>query len=117
MNFIDQLFNNNGNIKPWEDLKIEFYLKNAHKIHWLRIISTLPKTWKNIIFEDKGNAKNLVIKHYHIVRKSQICSLNKFISKELYLILVDTNTVKLMVQDYFENLFESSGFKGKINIF
>ena len=45
---------------------------------------------------------------HHILRKSQICSLNKLTSKELYLILVDANTVKPTAQYYFENLFESS---------
>ena len=50
---------------------------------------------------------------HHILRKSQICSLNKLTSKELYLILVDANTVKPTAQDYFENLFESSDFNWK----
>ena len=63
--------------------------------------------------KDKGNAKNLVNFGHHIVRKSQICSLNKLTSKELNLILVDANTVKPRAQDYFENLFESSDFNWK----
>ena len=63
--------------------------------------------------KDKGNAKNLIIFDHHTVRKSQICSLNKLISKESYLILVDANTVKATAQDYFENLFESSNFNWK----
>ena len=45
---------------------------------------------------------------HHILRKSQICSLNKLTSKELYLILVQANTVKLTAQDFFENLFQTS---------
>ena len=73
----------------------------------------MPKSWKDTILKDKGNAKNLVIFDHHIVRKSQICSLNKLTSKELYLILVDANTVKPTAQDYFENLFESSDFNWK----
>ena len=52
-----------------------------------------------------------------IVRNSQICSLNKPTSKELYLILVDANTVKPSAQDYFENLFESSEFNWKNKFF
>ena len=107
------MFNDNGNIKPWKDLKIEFHLKDTHKIYWLQIIDALPKTWKDIILKDKGNAKNLVIFDHHIVRKSQICSLNKLTSKELYLILVEANTVKPTAQDYFENLFETSQFNWK----
>ena len=117
LNFIGQLFNENGNIKPWEDIKIEFHLKDTQKIYWLQIIDALPKSWKDAILKDKGNAKNLVIFDHHIVRKSQICSLNKLTSKELYLILVDANTVKPTAQDYFENLFESSDFNWKKYIF
>ena len=104
------MFNENGNIKPWEDIKIEFHLEDTQKIYWLQIIDALPKSWKDAILKNKGNAKNLVIFDHHIVRKSQICSFKKLASKDLYLILVDTNTVKPTAQDYFENLFESFDF-------
>ena len=57
--------------------------------------------------------KNVVTFDHHILRNSQICSLNKLISKELYLILADPNTVKSTAQDYFENLFEISQFNRK----
>ena len=77
----------------------------------------MPKSWKDAILKDKGNAKNLVIFDHHIVRKSQICSLGKLTSKELYLTLVDANTVKPTAQDYFENLFESSDFNWKKYIY
>ena len=63
--------------------------------------------------KDKGNTKNLVIFDHHIVRNSQICGLNKFTNRELYLILVHANTVKPTTQDYFENLFETSQFNWK----
>ena len=107
------MFNDNGNIKPWKDIKIEFHLKDTHKVYWLQIIDALPKTWKDIILKDKGNANNLVIFNHHIVRKSQICNLNKLTSRELYLTLVVANTVKPTTQDYFENTFETSQFKWK----
>ena len=73
----------------------------------------MPKTWKDVILRDEGNAKSLVIFEHHILRNSQIHSLNKLTSKELYLILVEANTVKPTAQDYFENLFETSQFKRK----
>ena len=38
-------------------LKIEFHLKDTHKIYWFQIIGALPKTWKDIVLKDKGNAK------------------------------------------------------------
>ena len=68
-------------------------------------------------FESKGNGKNVVVFDHHTTRESQICSLNKLASKELYLLLVDANTVKPTAQDYFENLFESSDFNWKKCIF
>ena len=103
------MFNDNGKIKPWYDIKIEFHLKDTQ----LQIIDLLPKSWKDATLKDKGNAKNLVIFDCHIVNKFQICSLNKLNSKELELILVDANTVKQTAQDYFENLFESFDFNWK----
>ena len=30
-------------------------------IYWLQTIDALPKTWKDIILKDKGNAEDLVI--------------------------------------------------------
>ena len=48
-NLIDQLFNDNGNIKPWEDIKIEFFLKDTQKIYWLQIIDALLKSWKKLL--------------------------------------------------------------------
>ena len=117
LNFIGQLLNENGNIKPWEDIEIEFHLKDTQKIYWSQIIDALPKSWKDAILKDKGNAKSLVIFDHHILTKSQICSLSKLTSNELYLILVDANNVKPTAQDYFEILFESSDFNWKKYIF
>ena len=81
------------------------------------MIDALPKTWKDIILKNKGNTKNLIIFNHHVVRNSQICSLNKLAGKELYLILVEANTVKLTAQYYFENLFETSQFNWKFFFF
>ena len=72
LNFIGQLFNYNGNVKPWKDIKIEFHLIDNHKICLLQITDVLPETWKNIILKDKRNANNLVIFGYHIIKKYQI---------------------------------------------
>ena len=71
---------------------------------------------KDIILTDKGNAKSVVIFDHDIVRKSQISSLNKLTSKELYLILADANTVKPTAQDYFKNRFKTFQFNCKKNI-
>ena len=41
LNFIVPSFNDTGNIKPLEDIKILFHFKDAHKIHWLQFINAL----------------------------------------------------------------------------
>ena len=61
MNVIGQLLNDNKNIKLWKNREFEFHLKDTHNIHWLQIIDALPKTWKNIILKDKGNAKKVFL--------------------------------------------------------
>ena len=83
-------------------------------MYWLQIINALPKTWEDIVLKDKGNAKSFIIFDHHIVRNSQIHSLNKLTSKELNLILVQANTVKPIAQNYLENLFETFQFNRKI---
>ena len=102
LHFISQLFNDNGNIKTWEYIKLEFHLKDIHKTYWLQIIDALPKTWKDIILKGKGNAKNLAVFDHHLARKSQILGLSKLTSKE-YIV---TSTA----QNYFETLLESLDF-------
>ena len=72
---------------------MEFNFKDTHKICWLQIIDALPETWNDITLKGKENTKSLVTFDHHIVRNSQIHSLNKLTSKELYLILVEANTV------------------------
>ena len=73
---------------------------------------------ESIILKNKGNAKNLVIFDHHIVRNCQIHSFNKLIGKEIYLVLVDVNTVEPTEQHYFENIFETFQFnRKKIYIF
>ena len=69
------------------------------------------KRGKILFWKTKGTQKSFF--DHHIARKSQICSLNKLTSKELYLILVGKNYVTPTAQDYFKNLFETSQFNWK----
>ena len=102
------MLKDNGNIKPWEDVKVEFYPKDTQKKkYWLQILDALTKSGKGTILKD------LVIFNHHIVRKSQLCSYKKHTCKEWYLTLVDANSAKSTAQGYFENLFKISNFNSK----
>ena len=69
-------------------------LKILRKYAGYKLLMLCQNRGKILFLKIKEMQKNLVIFDHHIVRKSQVCSLNKLISKELHLILVDANTVK-----------------------
>ena len=56
------MFNENGNIKPWENIKTEFHLKGTQRIYWLQIIDALPKSWKDAILKDNKRVNLELIK-------------------------------------------------------
>ena len=106
INFIGQLFQNNQQIKKWNELKTEFDLIENEKFLIVQIIHALPILWKEILRNYTESINNLVIQDHHLVNEHQILSLNK-LSVTLYEILVDTNNIKPTSQTYYENLFSN----------
>ena len=104
-----QLFQNNQQIKNWDELKTEFDLIENEKFFILQITHALPISWKEILRNYTESINNLVIQDHHLIKKHQILSLNKLNSATLYEILIDANNIKPTSQTYFENLF--SNFK------
>ena len=100
-----QLFQNNQQIKKWNELKTEFDLIENEKFLMVQIIHALPISWKETLRNYTESINNLVIQDHHLIKKHQILSLNKLNSAALYKILIDANNVKPTSQTYFENLF------------
>ena len=50
INFIGQLFQNNQQIKKWDELKTEFDLIENEKFLIVQIIHALPISWKEILW-------------------------------------------------------------------
>ena len=48
INFVGQLFQNNRQIKRWDELKAEFDLTENEKFLFVQIIHALPISWKEI---------------------------------------------------------------------
>ena len=113
LNFIGQLFGLNGKVKTWIDISSEFGLKNFQKFSWLQIIHSIPKTWKLSIASDNGNAKNLVFYDHHLSRNCQIYCLTKLTCRELYSLIIKSETQKPTSQGYFEKEFEGFSFEWK----
>ena len=66
INYIFQLFSDNGSIKKWNEFKGEY---NLHEIYyqWLQLIDSIPKRWKLIIKKTCENATNLIIHDYQLM--------------------------------------------------
>ena len=109
INFVGQLFQNNQQIKKWDELKTEFDLIEKEKFLIVQITHALPISWKEILRNYTESINNLVIQDHHLIKKHQMLSLNKLNSATLYEILIDANNIKPTSQTYFENLF--SNFK------
>ena len=70
LNYVAQLFDDNGEIKDWEIIKLEFNLENKFYLFWIQLIDSIPVSWKRNILDDKGNSINLCVFECHLIKKS-----------------------------------------------
>lgn len=61
LNYGGQFFDNNGEIKDWEPIKLEFDLENDSYFSWMQLIDSIPVFWKRNIMNDKGNSINVFL--------------------------------------------------------
>ena len=88
ISFISDLFDSNGHLKPWNDIRLEYNLDEKYKFKWIQLIHAIPKSWKESLAFDNGNSNNLFILDHHLLKKHQISCLPKLNSKELYLMQI-----------------------------
>ena len=68
LNFVYQLFDNNGNVKSWSGIKEEFGFSTISNFKWQQLIYTLPPSWEKII-KETNNADNLLLPNHHLIKK------------------------------------------------
>jgi len=108
LNYVGQLFTENGKIKSWENIKLEFNLDNSSYFSWMQLIESVPTNWKKNILDDKDLSKNLCFFESHLIKNTQIYVINRLNSKELYSIQNYCCTSKSTSQIYFESLFQTT---------
>ena len=101
INFIGQLFQNNQQIKKWDELKTEFDLIENEKFIIAQITHALPSSWKKILRNYTESINNLVIQDHYLIKKYQIFSLNKLNSATSHEILIDANKIKATSETFF----------------
>ena len=69
INFVGQLFQNNQQIKKWDELKTEFDLIENNKLFIVQIPHALPILWKDILPNYTEVIINLVIQDQHFIKK------------------------------------------------
>ena len=113
LNYIWQMFKNNGELKSWNIIKNEFSLHENQKFTLMQISDAIPRSWKHTLITNVENIDNLVIHDHHLLKKNQILCLSKLSSKEIYSILLLKNESKPTSQIYFEKLLNLTNINWK----
>ena len=111
LNFVGQLFDTHGKLKPWECVKHQFLLKCNMQFQYRQIIHALPQHWKETI---KQFAGNLYIQNHHLVKCNTIYNLVKLNSKELYHMQFCLKYDKPTCRSYHEKIFNDYDFNWKL---
>ena len=94
INFVGQLFQNNQQIKKWDELKTEFDLIKNEKFLTVQIIHALPTFCEKKFYEISLKVLIILLSRIITWLKHQILSLNKLNSTTLYEILIDANNIQ-----------------------
>ena len=103
LNFVYQLFDNNGNAKSWSSIKGEFDFSNISNLKWQQLIYALPPTWNKII-KETDNDDNLLLSNHHLIKKYILIGIEKLNSRQLYSLFVYTPPFTRTSQKYLELL-------------
>ena len=107
INFVGQIFHENGKTKSWDYIKSEHNLESKLKYCWIQLTDALPRLWKDRILNCTGNSMNLCIFDHHPIKKSNLYCLNKLGSRELYQIKMSEKYTKPTLQLYYERYFNN----------
>ena len=59
-NFLTDFFYLYGKLKSWSDLVKGYNLNHKLCFKWSQLIPALPRSWKKVIEDDKGNYRKLL---------------------------------------------------------
>ena len=70
INFVGQIFHENGKTNSWDYNKSEFNLESKLKCRWIQLTDILPKLWKGRILNSIRNSVNLCILDHYLIKKT-----------------------------------------------
>ena len=101
LNHIRDPFKSNGKMRSWEDSTEKLGLDDK-KNYGRQIIHAIPRVWRQMFIECGDNTSDLIINEHCLIKKHQICCLEK-LNRELYNMQLILHLEKPTTQAYFEN--------------
>ena len=87
LNYVYQLFNAEGSIKTWNEIKTEFNLENRMYFKHFQILHSLPPGWRQSVLDDVVSAQN-IIPTQGILQCTKLIPIERLILKQIYAILI-----------------------------
>ena len=113
INFVSDLFDENGELKSWQKILNDFQLTQKSYFKWVQLIHAIPRPWKSAALNDKGNCKNIIYLNHHLIKNNQILAIEKLIPKELYSLSIVLKNQLPTSQNIFAKFSPIYRFNGK----
>ena len=110
INVLSQIFEE-GNLKPWDDLKLEYTLTTDAYFLWLQQKHAIPHKLKTMIKQNPANDSNVLIQDYHLIKGALILTLEKLS------ILITKFTNKPSSNVYFQKIEFENKFQLEKNLY
>ena len=94
INYVSQLFNENGSVKQWHEFKREHNLYESFYFQRLQLIDSISQRWKIIMKETYENDANLISHEDYLVKGSRVITSDKLTSTEIYSIFTSRSQNK-----------------------
>ena len=101
LNYVYQLFNHDGSIKTWDQIKTEFNLQNSLYFRYTQLVHALPQGWRQAVLPIPDE----IVPTQGILQCTKLISLEKLISRQIYAILIRKRAHVPTSRAYFINKF------------
>ena len=104
INFVSDILDDKGNLKTWENIKIQYKISKNSYFKWIQLTQAIPRSWKKELSQDEGRCRNLLLLNHHLIKNNQLYLVEKLNSRELYSFSIYFKNAKPSFQ-YFETIF------------
>ena len=98
----------NGKYKSWDSIKYECNLTDTEKFRWFQLVQVKQKLRVEALNKDIVLSANLVIYDHNLIKNCQLYTIDKLLSKELYIVSLCSMYEKRTSRSYYEKLLETT---------